>query len=373
MEALDILKTICRASLVSDNSILHQLPVESIDWDAVWDAAEKEDTTYWCLDFVTSHPEFISPERLSAWRMDYYSRIASNQAVLIQLDQMVSACRSEGIEIIALKGSSLLLWLYDDPGARQLGDIDILVKEEQALDAVKVFRKMGYEIDHGHTFVTSPEVLIHICLLEGGHIPPLYKPLSYLIEMHLDFLRGHGDWEQAKDEVWENAASINHGVNPINCLHPRHALINAAVHYSKHIIVENPQYRWLFDIAVMVNKHGLLDWEQVWKTADRWGVTDDLCTALEAVENDFGLHVDLPAERKLVRTLAKVPSALQKIRCLPTLSMKISYLRDVVIPHPEYMRKTFDLPNNARLSLVKAYLRLFRHRFMSICGKRDYM
>ena len=59
-------------------------------------------------------------------------------AVLAGLEQV-------GIRALGLKGSILARQLYDDPGARTAGDIDILVAAADLDPAIAVVEQMGWQ------------------------------------------------------------------------------------------------------------------------------------------------------------------------------------------------------------------------------------
>ncbi|MHB0999048.1 MAG: nucleotidyltransferase domain-containing protein [Armatimonadota bacterium] len=366
----EALTAIYRSTLLSDPSSADYLADATVSWEDVWTLAENERLYSWCLDFVTRHPETITDERLLRWRQDYFTRIGQNQSALKELAEISEACQNAGIRVIALKGTAFLLWLYQDPGIRTFCDIDLLVDDRDTLKTIDILNSMGYELDHAHTFITSTEVLFHICRLEGGHLPPLHQEGHFPIELHIDILRGRGDWGAAWDDIRCDSIIAHYGKTGITTLSPEHSLIYASVHYAKHLSLNQQQSQWLLDIAMMICRPGLLDWDKLHRTADHWEVTDDLYISMKAVQDTFGIDVPLPDRKPTKRILRKVPSAIEKIGCLPTPALKLRYLRDNVFPSPEYMYETFGR-REEHFNLYRAYLRLYIQRIKSVLGVRD--
>jgi hypothetical protein len=74
---------------------------------------------------------------------------ASNALLLVDAAEAQATLASAGIESVALKGTGLVAVHYPDIGARHVGDVDLLVSEDDAPHAEEVLRAAG-------AFETSP-------------------------------------------------------------------------------------------------------------------------------------------------------------------------------------------------------------------------
>ena len=85
-----------------------------------------------------------------------------NQRIRIQLRDLVAALNTAGIVPILLKGTAhLTLGLYEDDADRVIGDIDLLVAEEERAAALALLGELGYssyddDVDHAHMHHYAP-------------------------------------------------------------------------------------------------------------------------------------------------------------------------------------------------------------------------
>ena len=91
----------------------------------------------------------------------------NNRERISALREILDKFAESSIPSVVLKGMSLIHTLYDEGFQRPMGDIDILVKTHQALDAQQQLRelgyaaddqKQGYQYDHHHLPVASKTI-----------------------------------------------------------------------------------------------------------------------------------------------------------------------------------------------------------------------
>ncbi len=63
------------------------------------------------------------------------------------ITEFLARFAQEGIECLLLKGAALAHLLYPEPSMRPMGDVDILVHRDDALDAQQCLRELGYSAD----------------------------------------------------------------------------------------------------------------------------------------------------------------------------------------------------------------------------------
>src|SRR5262249_32955104 len=72
----------------------------------------------------------LSSELRAGLRSGYRQGFAANLQALDQLAGIVRAFQQGGVPVLVLKGCSALLFLYDSIAWREIGDIDLLIREE---------------------------------------------------------------------------------------------------------------------------------------------------------------------------------------------------------------------------------------------------
>jgi hypothetical protein len=97
------------------------------------------------------------------------------QAALLQLVsvQLTRALTAAGIRSMILKGAFLGEAIYDDPGRRVAGDIDLLVASADLSAAVEIAKTVGYGAPTDHVGSDGLPLLHYALAHELGQLPPL--------------------------------------------------------------------------------------------------------------------------------------------------------------------------------------------------------
>lgn len=163
---------------VNKQDIVTMISQNKVDWDGFVKLASNQyvlPTVY--LRFKRHGILSLIPEELSDHlQMVYELNYKRNSAVLEQIDRINSLLAQAGIIPIYLKGAANLLdHLYEDIGERMLGDIDLLVSEEEFLPAANLLKREGYE--HYLGFYDDEPL--------PKHFPRLVHPIERLdVEVH---------------------------------------------------------------------------------------------------------------------------------------------------------------------------------------------
>ncbi|MDX9881096.1 MAG: nucleotidyltransferase family protein [Prolixibacteraceae bacterium] len=119
---------------------------------------------------------FLPQELVSHLQMVYDLNLKRNTAILGQIDKINRLFATSGIGPIYLKGAANILDLYEDLGERMLGDIDLLVSDDEFLPAVKLLKNEGYE--HNYPFFDEEQAVTK-------HFPRLVHPTELAdVEVH---------------------------------------------------------------------------------------------------------------------------------------------------------------------------------------------
>ena len=142
--------------------------------------------------------------------------VAHDQNQRLALEELTAAFAQEGIEYALLKGARLKS-LYPQPEYRMIGDLDILIKQEQYSAAFSVMERLGYtggeETDHEFRWFRKPYISVEL----HKRLIPTY----------------HGDYDAYYDSSWERMDRVSEqGVE--YAMSPEDEWIYLVVHLAKH-------------------------------------------------------------------------------------------------------------------------------------------
>lgn len=193
-------------------------------------------------------------------RSIYYKCHADNAHLFHQLSGVLSRFEAAGIPVILLKGAYLADVVYMDPGVRPMGDLDILVPREHALQGVEVLQAAGFAPYQGF----DPQVEFSL----AKHMPPFQKS-GVIIELHWDIAAPDSVMKVDVPGLWTRAERFEteqvHGLS----LCREDLLLHLCIHTAQHHF--NEQMRTLCDIREVTALHGSsLDWDAIVMRAQDW-------------------------------------------------------------------------------------------------------
>jgi hypothetical protein len=184
--------------------------------------------------------------RVYAWNL------ARNARVLAQVREATDALAEAGIAPLVLKGAHLAR-LYAQPGARTMGDVDLLVRRP-ALDAARaVLLGLGYRCD-------APSVEV------AHHLAPFRRADGVPIELHGSLGEGADEpgWQAG---VWERAGPLP-GERGL-AMEPVDALLFACRHLAVHHGFSTTNaLAGLADVALLAEQG--VDWDALAARAAQW-------------------------------------------------------------------------------------------------------
>lgn len=208
-----------------------------------------------------------------------------------QLDLVLDALDTEGIDAVPIKGAHHLLagWL-PDPAARVMVDVDVLVPAGRADAAVGALAGLGYR----------PAGPAPDALTSGHQLQALAHPgRAGSVELHVEPIIGFHRSLLTAEEVFADAVSVEVSTARRRVPSDTHAMVVLAGHAQLHdegaLLLHLP-LRALWDVAVL---DGVVraDWEAVAGHFARDGRRSSLALAGFAVaaHDLFGVDLDVPA------------------------------------------------------------------------------
>jgi hypothetical protein len=170
----------------------------------------------------------------------------------------------------------------------------------------------------------------------------------------------------AASEIWRDAVQEKLAGAPLWRMSWTHFLLQTAVHYTRHLEEDRAPLKGLADMLAVVRRFGSeLDWMELWRTADRWGIRAPVARVFRTLELHWALSVPglPPAAVPLSREVLAIGSCpdpsgpagrgLERVVAvseLPDLPARVRYLFRLVFPTPEHLRWRYRLPAGASVA-----------------------
>lgn len=290
----------------------------------------------------------VCSQRLRAAAM---SVAVKNVNMMRDLECVVQAFNHAGVPVMLLKGAALNLTVYERADQRPMSDLDLLVKPEDASEALEVLRshgcKPGYDLIRDDFF---PKYHYEVEFLTEGarptrldlHARP-FRPLRLAGVM-------------PDDALWDDARAIRIGNAEAFIPRPESMFLQLAAHAGFHGC---SRLLWLYDLARLVRHYGpLLDWSLVSRCALRWRLSCAACYAIKRTEELLGPVLPEVARAELCMqqtnwrdrwTLRQAPrdaaSPLAHVTCnllcTPGVRLRAGYLMAHLFPGPKHLANDY--------------------------------
>jgi hypothetical protein len=222
---------------------------------------------------------------------------AENLQHLMNIDEVMGMLETAGIDAVVLKGTALLLSVYDNLSLRPIADVDVWVHPDRHEDALAVFASAGF----------APDQRDHV----GNHaIGMVGGPIS--VDVH-----------RAINQELVAPALANNGWGTFACIASpkalpsgRHITILDSADALLHTIVHGLGWngpvalRWVTD-SVHLLRSGTVDLDRVYMLSDRLAIAPVVHDALRYVDEVAGGLVDATV---FIRLAAIQTSRLGQLR-----------------------------------------------------------
>lgn len=259
---------------------------------------------------------------------DHYRHNAvRNIFIRTEFARLARALQAENIEVMALKGVALLGSVYTDPGARQMADIDLLVRNAVSQRAQEIVQGMGYE-PVGTAAVQARTQEVH------RHLPKLvHRRRQLAVEVHTHFVSLETPLRFNISSVWEHARAQDlHGVKVLVPA-PEHMLLHLCVHFFlDRRFTSMSSLRQLGDIAGVIGYgERPVDWDLFLAEVQRFGVAGPVYSVLSIASSlmDVSVPANVISPLKPVDYSEKMEQVFIRQRVLQTHTLTATEL----VPH----------------------------------------
>ena len=194
----------------------------------------------------------------------HQANIERNEAFQSAIKEIYSKLECLEIPAILLKGGATLCDnLYQDLGARMMGDIDLLVKTQHAEPVRNLLLQLGYE-EQPDCFTGF---LGYFNTYTAHHLPRQLKPgTPVVVEIHFQTALGQAGRVMQTDSSWKHKKMMSwKGLHPAVLL-PTYRLLHNTVHspvQDKMFITSKIPLRDLAEFAYLVRRYeSIIDWRE---------------------------------------------------------------------------------------------------------------
>jgi hypothetical protein len=281
-----------------------------MDWDYLIQTA----STHGVKPLVCRHLSNVCPEALPHDVRGQLNRFAQvhafkNLFMTRELTRISGVLEQNGIAVLPWKGPVLAATAYDDVALRQFSDLDILVREQDALRAKDLLLSLGYRLYYEKP--AEEEAAFHA-------LRKVYELVRndgrVMVELHWAITSRTFPFALDPAVLWAGAETVPLEGTPVLNLSPEHSLLVLSVHGAKH---HWGKLMWICDIAEVVRSYSdKIDWDRLMAQARALGAARILCLALFLARDLLGAGVpedvwqQVNAEPKVAWLAAQVRQGL---------------------------------------------------------------
>jgi len=253
----------CCSLLKSEDADVRSKIQPSLDWRQVLRLAEHHNVVPLVYQALREISDRMPAAILDELHTRYQSNARKNLRITAELLRILDCLESHGITAIPFKGPVLAEAIYGNLALREFSDLDILVRRGDFLRAKEAVRELGFRpgwclsnaeerayLTSGYECAFDGPAGRNLLELQWGIVPAFYA---------VDFdLEG----------FFERVSRFDLANRSVGTLSPEDLLLSLSVHAAKHAWI---RLCWLRDIAGVVQSEAI-NWERVWREANRLGV-----------------------------------------------------------------------------------------------------
>jgi hypothetical protein len=244
-----LLLSLCRIGFSEEQrSEIRNLAVEVRKWDYFTDLANRNGVIALCRSNIsdTRIGNYIPERYEGTMHTAYLKNIARNSFIFSRLKEVISLAAEEGIKVVLLKGTALEKTVYGNSGLRQMTDIDLLVKQE---DAIRLRNKL-LNNDFESAPLISPLFEKHT-FPYGKHLPEMYRN-GISVELHFRLFDEPGN--SVTEAMFRNAYSLQDDKGMF-IPDPMLFFLYLVKHLDDHEKEGTSQLRLYADLEAMLSSH----------------------------------------------------------------------------------------------------------------------
>lgn len=320
---------------------LRQLAGSELDWDYIVQIMYAHGLLPFLHLELSALPAGYLPDKYLQFLQEHYrANDLRNRMLREEFGRMLAVFNQAGIRAIALKGIVYASTIYEDPAAREFGDIDFLVHEKDIDQAKRLFQQQGYQPVYERMVLSGGEA--DLSAAQESIYRSLYHEYEFQsqdglidFDVHWRLLPRIYPIELPADLVWRNlTASTIDGVQT-DTLSNELNLLYLCIHAAKDGWSE---LKWAIDISELIKARDELNWEHVRSLSKQLRCEKMLQAGLmmaawlTAVSVPDGMIGHRASGRSMQRTMGRLQQRLlsrpeRKYSRIPCLGINHTYLQ----------------------------------------------
>lgn len=205
-----------------------------------------------------------------------------NQVLLNRLSEVVRLFRENEVDLLIIKGAPISLLYYENSGSRQMYDLDILVKPDDAIRSIDLLRLNGWELLVSESYDRSSECL-------GAHYATHLKDENGIeLDLHWYALKSCR-FDTADSEFWGRSVPIEINGEASRTLDSAGHLLHMCVHgVASH---NTSPLRWVTDAMTIFNSGAEVDWDYLEHEIHKRQLNSLMRDALGYLRDEFDAQI----------------------------------------------------------------------------------
>jgi hypothetical protein len=239
---------------------LHDLLLQPLDWSALLVLAQDHGIFGLTAIQLRGFNESAIPREVRQKLRDWprlYALFTMN--LTAEMFRLFDSFAAAGVEALVIKGPVLSARCYGDPGLRQYGDLDLIVRDADILRSTELMVDLGYE-------PRVPLAAIHAKKIPGEYV---FRQSStkLLVEFHTELTFRYHPRPLPLESLFKRQVQVDIDSHRVPALSREDELVLISIHGAKHFW---EQLSYIADVAAFVS-HQDLDWERVRSSAEEVG------------------------------------------------------------------------------------------------------
>jgi hypothetical protein len=225
------------------------------------------------------------------------------------LFRLLAHFANAGIQVLVTKGPALAARCYGEPGMRQYGDLDLVVREADIRRATQSMLELAYEPRVPLTAIDAKKTPGEYAFIKPG--------TDLLVELHTEQTFRYHPRRLQIEKLFERSAFVTIDEREVPVLSLEDELLLICVHGAKHFW---ERLMWIADVAALISRQPV-DWDRALAVAREVGAERILRLGLCLASDLLGAELppQLEASVRSDRAVAKLAAQIESRHLHPEL------------------------------------------------------
>ena len=254
---------------------------EPVDWTVLSELAEAHGLLgLVALGLRECGKTAVPAEVSQAWREHQRAQALFTLHLTAEMFRLFESFAATDLAALVIKGPVLSMRCYGDPGLRQYGDLDLIVRDNDILRATELMIGLGYE----------PRV--PVAAIQAKKSPGEYAfrqaSTKLLVEFHTEKTFRYHPQPLPLEKLFARQTRVRIDAHEIPALSPEDELVLICIHGGKHFW---ERLGYIADVSAFLSRQEL-DWERVNMAASEVGAQRMLYVGLQLAAEVLGTPLE---------------------------------------------------------------------------------